>query len=368
MPGPPDHPRLLIMSQVYVPDAASVGQHLHDVAVAMVERGWHVDVLTAAHGYADPGVRYPAREQRDGVNIRRLPWSSFGKSSLLVRLVAGALFMLQAVLRAAFMPRLDVVLVTTSPPMGGAAGVMLRILRRAPFCFWAMDLNPDQYVALGHATPGSIPVRVFDLLNSAVLRNAGAVVALDRFMAARLDAKLDTPATLASRMCVFPPWSHVDDLREPLPHADNPFREQHGVSDRFVLMYSGNVSPSHPLDTVLHALSRVQRDEPRLLFVVISSGPTVDRLRDQAVALGVDIRVMPYQPIEQLRYSLSAADVHLVAMGDRMVGVVHPCKVYGAMSVGRPMLFVGPVESHIGDLVGGQSLGWQVRHGDVDAA
>ena len=34
-----------------------------------------------------------------------------------------------------------------------------------------------------------------------------------------------------------------------------------------------------------------------------------------------------------LRESLSAADVHVVSLGADMVGIIHPCKVYGAMAV-----------------------------------
>ena len=39
-------PRLLVLSQVYPPDPASVGQHMGDAAEEMVRRGWDVKVLT----------------------------------------------------------------------------------------------------------------------------------------------------------------------------------------------------------------------------------------------------------------------------------------------------------------------------------
>ena len=80
-----------------------------------------------------------------------------------------------------------------------------------------------------------------------------------------------------------------------------------------------------------------------------------------------DVRLLGYQPFERLRESLSAADVHLVSMGNEMVGIVHPCKVYGAMAVGRPVLLLGPRRSHIGVILSTHDVGWQVDHGDVDA-
>ena len=82
---------------------------------------------------------------------------------------------------------------------------------------------------------------------------------------------------------------------------------------------------------------------------------------------------MPERPLaavraaRRLKYSLAAADVHVVTLGNLMAGIVHPCKVYGAMAAGRPVLFFGPAESHVADLLG-EEIGWQVEHGDVDGA
>jgi hypothetical protein len=85
-------------------------------------------------------------------------------------------------------------------------------------------------------------------------------------------------------------------------------------------------------------------------------------------AAGPNIESLPYQPQEDLKYSLSAADVHLVTMGDAIRGIVHPSKVYGAMAVGRPILLIGPDENHVSDIIDAYHNGWHVRHGDVKSA
>ena len=74
------------------------------------------------------------------------------------------------------------------------------------------------------------------------------------------------------------------------------------------------------------------------------------------------------QPLEELRYSLSAADVHVVSLGEKMVGIIHPCKVYGAMAVSRPVLFFGPRPSHISDLLDQHNFGVHVSHGNDSSA
>lgn len=348
---------LLILSQVYVPDPASVGQHMADVAAEMVRRGWRVIVLTSRNGYDDPVVSYSRRETRDGVDIRRLRWCSFGKQSIAIRLVGGLSFVLQAIWSSLWLGTIEVVLVSTSPPMASIAALMVGRAKGALLKYWVMDLNPDQIVALGRLKRRALAVRLFDWLNRLILAAATDVIVLDRFMATRVNAKHD----VSNRLSIIPPWP-LDDYLEPVPHAVNPFRSAHELDGKVVVMYSGNHGPSNPFHTVLEAAARLQH-ETRLVFMFIGGG--VGKREVESLGLP-NIRSLPYQPLETLRFSLSAADIHLVTLGDEMVGIVHPCKVYGAMAVGRAVLLLGPAQSHIGDLLEREPIGWMFRHGDVD--
>lgn len=354
-------PTVLIISQVYMPDPAAVGQHVTEAAEALAKRGWRVVVYTSARGYDDPGQVYPRRESRNGVDVRRLPLSSFGKSSLATRLIAQALFMMQATVRGLFTRGLARVVVSTSPPFAGAGGSLISTIRRVPLVWWVMDLNPDQLVASGRIRPQALAVRFFDLLNRWTLRQASRVVVLDRFMRERVLAKL----SVAEKVHVIPPWPHEDHLA--LPTGPNSFRTRHGLAESFVVMYSGNHSDQNPLGTLLEATRRFA-SVPRVRFVFVGGGSgkaDVERLIASGAA---NVVSLPYQPVETLGDSLSAADLHVVSVGEGMVGIVHPCKIYGAMAVGRPILLFAPVDCHAGDILAGRTIGWHVRHGDVDGA
>lgn len=350
---------LLIISQVYVPDPASVGQHMADVAAAMVRRGYRVVVLTSARGYDDPSVRYPRREVRDGVEVVRLPAASFGKRSILVRLVGGLSFVLQVVARSFGIRHIDAILVSTSPPLASLSALAISYLRDAAISYWVMDLNPDQAIALGAVKRNSLGVWAFDWLNRRILGRAQSIIVLDRFMAEKVAAKRDVDAKLS----IIAPWAHEEHLGE-VPRNENPFLLEHGLNDKFVVMYSGNHSPANPLRTVLQAAVRLQ-DDSRLAFVFVGGGSGKKEVEETE---STNVRSLPYQPLEQLRYSLAAADVHLVTLGTAMVGIIHPCKVYGAMAASRPIAFVGPEESHVTDILRGDQIGWSVLHGDVDGA
>src|SRR6185503_19569796 len=115
---------LLVLSQVFVPDPASVGQHMADVAFEMARRGHHVLVYTSARGYDNPSVTYPKHEMIQGVEIRRIDFGWFGKKSILLRALGTALFLLRAIFIVLFTPDLGGIFFSTSPPLIGIAAVI----------------------------------------------------------------------------------------------------------------------------------------------------------------------------------------------------------------------------------------------------
>src|SRR3954451_23136098 len=126
----------------------------------MARRGHLVRVYTSARGYEDPSVRYPSREDLHGVRVRRLPLSSFGKRSIPTRLVGTAAFMAQVLCIGLFSRNVGGIFFSTSPPMIGLVAAIVRILRSVPIAYWAMDLNPDQIIALGKVKPSDLPARL----------------------------------------------------------------------------------------------------------------------------------------------------------------------------------------------------------------
>lgn len=353
---------VLIICQVYPPDPAAVGQHVADLAQHLAKQGRRVVVYAAARGYEDSKQVYASREWRNGVDVRRLPLSNFGKTSLTWRLIGGGLFLLQATIMGLFSRRLECVLVSTSPPFAGFAGVVLSLIRQVPLIWWVMDINPDQLIVAGKARPDSISVRVFEWINRLTLRISKAVVVLDRYMAERITSKYP----VAEKLHVIPPWP-PEGLHNTAVGAGRTFRRAHGLEKKFVVMYSGNHAIQHPLDTLLAAAKELAND-PRLGFVFVGGGAG-KALVEQSVRDGEpNIVSLPFQPLAEIAESLAAADIHVVTMANDVVGIVHPSKIYGAMAAGRPILFFGPERSHAGDLLAGQSFGWIVSHGDVKNA
>lgn len=358
--------RVLVISQTFVPDAASVGQHMTDVAKELARRGFDVRVYTSERGYEDPSVRYPRRERIEvehgnAVDVHRVPFASFGKKHMLLRVLGTASFQLQVLWHELATPDVAGIFFSTSPPLVGVTACIAKGLRRLPIAYWAMDLNPDQLIAMGKLKKASPVARFLETANRFILRHSSLVVALDHFMADRLLAHGD----FRDKMLVMPPWSHSEAIDD-IPRTANPFITKHGLSGKLVIMYSGNHSPANPLATLLEAAVAFKNND-RVRFVFVGGGLGKKEVEACIEQHGLtNMLSLPYQPLADLKYSLSAADVHVVSMGDGMAGIIHPCKIYGAMTVGRPILYLGPSPSHISDILDNHRCGWQVRHGDVE--
>lgn len=338
----------------------STAQHLTDLATALTARGHDVTVIASDRGYDDPTTRFKRREIWNNVEIIRIPSLSFGKNNRWRRALNFASFLFVCSLRLLTLRRFDVVVALTSPPLISFLGALFVKLKGGNFCFWVMDLNPDEAIAAGWLDEKSLTSRVLQRMLNHSFKAASRTVVLDRFMKERVIAKGFDPA----RIAVVPPWSHDDHVQFSAAGRDE-FRQRHGLAEKFVVMYSGNHSPCHPLDTLLDA-ARALHDRPEIVFCFIGGGSEQIKVRELAAQLP-NVKCLPYQPLKELSSSLSAADLHVVVMGDDFVGIVHPCKVYNIMSIGAQTLYIGPTPSHVTDIAAQrQGRFFITTHGDVD--
>jgi glycosyltransferase involved in cell wall biosynthesis len=347
--------KILLLNQAFHPDVVSTAQHASDLALTLREVGHDVTVIAGSHGYDNPNLRFPHRETWRGISIHRVSTLRLGKSSRWRRAAAFAAYLANCFFRTLTVGSQDVVIALTSPPLISALGALLVRLKGGKFVFWVMDLNPDEAIAAGWLRVDSTPGRLLQAVLRFSLDNSDRVIALDRFMARRLRAK----GVPESKISVIPPWSHDQAVAYDLA-GRQAFRGEHGLDGKFVVMYSGNHSPCHPLDTLLGAALAL-RDRPAIAFCFVGGGAEFPKVQAFAETHRLaNVLCLPYQPLEKLSASLSAADLHVVAMGDPFVGIVHPCKVYNIRSLGIPFLYIGPSPSHVTELDPAGSF----RHGD----
>jgi colanic acid biosynthesis glycosyl transferase WcaI len=354
--------RVLLLNQTFYPDRVGTAQHLTDVALALVAAGHDVSVIASNRAYDDPAVRFQNRESWRGIDIHRVGVVDFGKRSRVCRAVSFATFLAVSAVKLAMFRRPDVIVALTSPPLVSVLGAVAARVKGARFVFWVMDLNPDEAVAAGWLKRSSLAARVLDRMLRASLNAADIVIALDPHMAEIIAAK----GTPLDRIAVLPPWAFESVRFDAVARKE--FRRAHNWTDKFVVMYAGNHSPCNPLDTIVRAAERL-RHHKDVIFCFMGGGSVHRDIQRGPSAARDTVVFLDYQPRESFAGALSAADLHVVTMGDAFTGLIHPSKIYNVLAVGAPFLFVGPRESHIEEIARAlPHSSWCVAHGDVTGA
>jgi glycosyltransferase involved in cell wall biosynthesis len=333
---------------------------LTDLAEALSARGYECHIL-CSRGRYQPGEPKPtAFEVHEGVQIHRVQATSLGRRGTWARMTDYLSFYAGAVWKAVRLPRFDVVVTLTTPPLIGLAGTILGWLKGTRHVAWSMDLHPDASLALGRMSARNPLVQALSWLSDWVYRRADRVVVLGPYMADRIALK----GVASERTAMIPVWSCRDEIY-PIPRAANALRKTLGLGDTFVAMYSGNLGLAHSFAEFL-AAARQLRDRPEILFLFVGGGPRLSEVQAVQHREGLtNIRFLEYVPRSHLHVSLSMADVHLISMRPEMTGIVVPGKLYGVMAAGRPAVFVGPEHCEPADTIRHSGCGVTVRSGDA---
>ena len=356
--------KVLLLNQCFWPDVVATAQQLTGVARGMVERGHKVTVISSRRGYDDAELRFPHRQLWNEIEIIRLPSLNLGKTSRWRRALNFASFLVAAAIRLMLTRPQDTVIALTSPPLiSWLASVFTRI-KGGRMIFWVMDLNPDEAIAAGWLKHNSVAAKLLAALLKSSMQHAERIIVLDRFMKERIVAK----GIPEGKIEVIPPFR--DDSVSYDEKGREGFRRRHELAEKFVVMYAGNHSPCHPLDTLLEAANNL-RERDDIAFVFVGGGSELSKVNEFARTNELsNIRCFPYQPQAELPALLSAADLHIVIMGEAFPGIIHPCKIYNILAIGSPFLYIGPRESHVAAIISSlpdQQQASTAQPGQVDA-
>lgn len=388
--------RVTLVNQFFPPDLAPTAHLTASLAGHLASRGHDVTVVTGGEGYLGDRGR-PRDERSDGVRVVHLWTPALGKGTVLKRLSDYASFLGGSTLRLARLHRQDVVVSLTTPPFVVVSALVHKLLhRRTRVVLWSMDCYPDVIERLGSRTRGGPVVhveavsrrrrlveRLRDLaapllslrrggpvstvlraVNRWVFRHLDHVVVLDEAMRdVLLDGYGSTDGTRPPTT-VIPNWEAADAF--PAGDRVEPWTgyREHGLADRFVVLYLGNLGYGHRVETVVEAAALVD-DDVRWLFV--GGGARWEQLTGLAATEGVADRVVQhdYVPREDARSVLGGAGCALILLGDDALGVMSPSKLHATLAAGLPVVYVGPEGSNVDAAIERFGCGVSIRTGDT---
>ncbi len=338
-------PSVLMINRTYPPIHGATGRMMQDLAVALEKSGWLVSVLTT-------GETTENRMEK-GVTIHCLKERHHHPSLIGFLFLWGRFF-----LKAKALPRYDLVITMTDPPLLSVLGSMIARRKKSTHIHWSQDVYPDLCRPLGFHLPHFIERRLLKISRRA-MNNAYRVVTIGQCMSKRLTQTGVVPA----KVTVIPNWADLEVVaplqgkpydyasREVRGRAKKPEEMFRDESPKFRVLYAGSIGRAHPMKSVI-AAAELLRDNEEIEFVFVGDPVSHARLMREKGKRGLEnIKFMPYQPIELLRGVMESGDVHLVTMRSNVGGMLVPCKFYSGLTVGRPTIFVGPENTEISDVI-----------------
>ena len=362
-----DRPSIAILTQYFYPEVPGTAQISTDLALGLQEAGFDVHVFTGQPAYWESG-RLPRYEEYRGVRIHRASSLPLSRSRLSARghtsrllsgLTVGTVTLLKMIARR----KPSAVLVDSTSPFLLVVAWLLRKLRRVPYVFVVQDVYPEIALELGIIRRGSMAERVWRAVYRRVYDASAKIIVLGPRMREVVQRSLTH--TGRDKCVVIPNWADGDAI-VPVRASENPRRQELGLVDKFVVLYSGNMGPAHDMRTVLDGAERLQHLQG-VQFLFIGDGGSREWVGSTVEKKKLEnVRMLPYQPEGALPYSLTCGDVSLVTQKRGMEGLSVPSKVYSSLAAGLAIVGIAGERSDVGDIVEEHECGFRVAQGDVD--
>lgn len=360
---------LLIYAHYYYPDVASTGQILTELAEGLKDT-FHTTVICTVPSYTGKISQYYRKhkyyyENINGVDVLRIRVPEFRKNFALSRIFNILAYFFSAIAATFRVERQDYIFTISQPPiLGGMLGVVGKWVKKAKLIYNIQDFNPEQVQAV-EFTQNKLVLNIMMALDKYSCRQADRVIVVGR----------DMIETLKKRFAIMPDYAYINNwINEkeivPLP-ADHrqvvQFKHQHGLQDKFVVMYSGNIGLYYDLPNIVKVIEGFQNRED-VVFAFIGEGSVLEELRDyQKKHQLTNVVFIPYQDKSSLVYSLNAGDVHFVVNAKGIKGVSVPSKLYGVMAAGKPVLGILEEGSEARLIVEEAGCGISADPGDYEA-
>lgn len=330
--------KILVVSLYYDPDKCqSNGPIIRALCEDWAKAGHQVTVLTSFPHYNCESVwpeyrgRLFQRDRVGQVNVIRSYIFVPSDRSSFGRILNYLSFNISSTLAGMFSGKQDVIFVMSPPLTIGLTAFVLGLVKRIPYCYNLQDIWPEVAVKLGMLR-GRRLIAFFERMEKFIYGHSRKIFAISDEFKVNLVNKGLPPVKVE----VIPNFVDIDFIR-PL-EKPNAFSLAHGLADKFVVLYAGNVGLSQGLEVILDA-AEILRDQREVVFLIIGQGTCRDELLAQAERRGLqNIKLLPFQPESDVPQVYATCDVALIPLRRGITENSVPCKTYSIMAAGKPYI------------------------------
>jgi colanic acid biosynthesis glycosyl transferase WcaI len=338
--------KILYVTQYYPPEMGAPAARASELAHHWAVAGHDVSVLTGFPNHPTGVVpdqwrprlrRLAYREKVDGVTIYRTWLWPLPNRKAHERMRNYASFFLSAALRGLALPRPDVIIASSPQLLVGLSGWWLSFIRHVPLVFEVRDLWPESLVAVGAGQENSLLHTALSKIARFLYERANLIAVVTPAFKEHLILRWRVPA---EKIAVIENGVETDLFKPADASAAHAVRSDLGAESRFLVCYVGTMGMAHGLETLLDAAATLQRENPKVLFLLVGEGAEKERIKALASSRQLaNVKFFDQQPREKIPALISASDACLVLLKKTDVfKTVIPTKMLEFMSCERSVI------------------------------
>jgi glycosyltransferase involved in cell wall biosynthesis len=343
--------RMVFVCDLFHPSTESTSVLFTQLLTAALPAFQSVDVITQR---LPPGSddSFARASLPPGIHVIRVGIPVAWRTSLVGRLIKQLVFAVEATVQL-FCRRYDRCIGGTNPPFTPVWLWAASFIKRRPYSLIVHDVYPEGLVAVGVLSGRSLITLAWRRLNRLAYGRAEKVFVLGHDMADFMEKHYGVSR---DRLVFMPNWSPFD---QPTPRlfTESWLGAELNLGQSIVVQYSGNMGLWHDIEAIVRAAAILQ-DDPRVCFLLIGGGRRRANAQHLCSALGLsNVQWLDFQPSEALAESLACSHIALISQRPGLEGIAVPCKLYGILASGRPIVAAVPPECEVGRVVAAEACG-----------
>lgn len=343
--------KIVLISEFFYPYKTSTQKILTELSEDLVESGLEVDVITTKNAYREEKIKLKRYEEYKGIKINRIFSIDGNRDSKLFRLLGYIIFTVGVFKNLLFKKDYDKILFVSNPPLVPFIGYVMKKIKRKPYVYLVHDVYPDVAITLNVIKETSIISKLMNFINKKIYLNAEKVIVLGKDMKELIMTK-NIPE---EKVKIITNWA---DSNVNYPKVvDEEFVTKHKLKNKFNVMYTGNISKVHDIDTILDVV-RILKNNKEILFTFIGGGNQREYIEKIKKEEKLDnIQIKDYMFGEEYNNILNCADLFITTLQQGMRGLGVPSKTYTYMSIHKPLIAIMESNTEIGHMINENKLG-----------
>lgn len=332
--------KLLILYAYYRPEQAASSYLFENLEEAFVNSHIDVDIYTPSpcRGIKDE-VRNVYKNKKTEIlydgkfTVHRFSMYKEGKSPLL-RALRYFLCCCKHFHCGIMAKNIDVMFLTSTPPIQGALGALVKKWKKVPFVYNLQDIFPDSLIGTGLAKKSSILWRVGRIIENFTYKHADKIIVISEGFKKNIMAK----GVPEDKIVIVYNWVDQNAVKN-IDRKDNKLFDKYNLDrNKFYVTYCGNIGLTQNMEMLVEVAKALEANDD-IHFVLVGNGAYLDELKNRIKVKNIsNITLLPFQPYEDISHVFSLGDVGIIIskpdVGENSV----PSKTWSIMSASRPVL------------------------------